>query len=349
MEQMARRLLIPAALAAALAGVAAAQARDLTLSGFGGAAQDAQRKAFFEPFEKATGTKLTEDTYDGGLAKIKAMIDSNSVTWDVVDIEGSDLARGCEAGYFETLDWSLVGGKSAWLPAATFSDCGIGQFVWATVLAYNADQLHDAPKSWADFFDTKRFPGKRGLRRGAKFTMEIALIADGVAPDDVYKLLATPAGVDRAFKKLDTIKPSIQWWEAGAQPPEWLTAGDVVMTSAYNGRIAAANQGGKHLGIVWNGQIYSLDYWTVLKGSPFKDQALKMVAFMSQPDVLKNLPQYIPYGPPQKQVISMLPPALAEQLPTAPAHLVNALSSDNEFWLEHEDDLNERFNAWVAR
>ncbi len=346
---MTRSWAIPLAALAALLAAHPAHARDLTVSGFGGAAQDAQRKAFFEPFEKATGTKLAEDTYDGGLAKIKAMVDSKAVIWDVVDVEGSDLARGCEAGYFEKFDPKPLGDMSQWLPAATFSDCGIGQFVWSTILAYNGDKLQNGPKSWADFFDTTNFPGKRALRRGAKFTLEIALMADGVAPGEVYQALGTPAGVDRAFKKLDTIKSSIQWWEAGAQPPEWLSSGDVVMTSAYNGRIAAMNAGGKHLQIVWNGQIYSLDYWTVVKGSPFTKQATQMIDFMSQPDVLKNFAQYIPYGPPQQQAVAMLPASMVEQLPTAPAHMTNALSSSNNFWLENEDDLNQRFNAWLAR
>ncbi|MFX5756156.1 extracellular solute-binding protein, partial [Acinetobacter baumannii] len=114
----------------------------------------------------------------------------------------------------------------------------------------------DAPKGWADFFDTKKIPGKRALRQGPKTTLEIALMADGVAPKDVYKVLATDEGVDRAFKKLDTIKGDLVWWKAGAQPPQWLAAGDVVMSAAYNGRIAAAQTEGVKLAIVWPGSLY---------------------------------------------------------------------------------------------
>lgn len=346
---MTKRLWAVPLAALALLAAGASHARDLTVTGFGGAVQEAQRKAYFQPFQAATGIKIAEDTYDSGLAKVKAMIDGKSVIWDVVDIEGSDLERGCEAGYFEKIDKSMLGDMSQWLPAATFSDCGIGQFVWATVLAYNADKLKDAPQGWADFFDTKKFPGKRGLRRTAKFTMEIALLADGVPQSDLYKVLATPQGVDRAFKKLDTIKSSIQWWEAGAQPPEWLASGDVVMTSAYNGRIAAMNASGKNLKIVWPGQIYALDYWTVVKGSPFTKQAMQMIGFMSKPETLKAFSQLIPYGPPQKQAIALLPASVVEQLPTAPAHMTAALALNDKFWIENEDDLNQRFNAWLAR
>ena len=134
------------------------------------------------------------------------------------------------------------------------NDCGVGAIVYDFVLGYDKDKLKTAPKSWADFFDTKTFPGKRGLRKGAKPTLEFALIGDGVAPKDVYKMLGTEAGVERAFKKLDTIKNDIVCWEAGSQPIQLLASGEVAMTSVYNGRIDAANLNDKkNFGIVWNG------------------------------------------------------------------------------------------------
>ncbi|WP_187172480.1 extracellular solute-binding protein, partial [Enterococcus faecium] len=126
------------------------------------------------------------------------------------------------------------------------------------------------PKGWADFWDVKTFPGKRGMRKGARYNLEFALMADGVPVKDVYKVLATKDGQNRAFKKLDQLKPNIQWWEAGAQPPQFLVAGDVVMSTAFNGRIDAAQREGKNLKVVWNGSIYDLDYWAIPKGSPNK-------------------------------------------------------------------------------
>lgn len=139
------------------------------------------------------------------------------------------------------------------------SECGAGIFLWSTVLTYNAAKLPQAPKSWADFWDVKTFLDKRALRKSATFTLEFALLADGVKREDLYKVLATPAGVDRAFKKLDQIKPNIQWWESGAQPLQWLVSGDVVMTSAYNGRVTAAQKEGHDFHIVWNDSIYDMD------------------------------------------------------------------------------------------
>jgi putative spermidine/putrescine transport system substrate-binding protein len=228
----------------------AAQAADLTVISFGGANKAAQEKAYYAPFTKSTGIKVVGGEYNGEMAKVKAMVDTKSVSWDVVEVESPELARGCDEGMFEKLDYSKIGNKADFVQGAAQS-CGVGIFVWSTVLAYNADKLKVGPTGWKDFWDVKKFPGKRGMRKGAKYTLEVALMADGVAPKDVYKVLATPAGVDRAFKKLDQLKPNIQWWEAGAQPPQYLVSGDVVMSSAYNGRIANTQKEGKNLKIVW--------------------------------------------------------------------------------------------------
>src|SRR6185437_14118993 len=154
----------------------------------------------------------------------------------------------------------------------------------STVLAYNGKTLKTAPKSWADFWNVKKFPGKRGMRKGARYNLEFALMADGVAPQDVYKVLSTHEGVERAFKKLTELKPYIQWWEAGAQPPQMLAAGDVVMSTAYNGRISAANKS-DHLALktVWNQNVYDLDYWVIPTGSPNQALAEQFIKFATSP------------------------------------------------------------------
>lgn len=325
-----------------------AQARDLTVVSWGGSYQDAQRKVYFQPFTKATGIPLKEASYNGGLGEMASQVKNNAVIWDVVQVEAPELVRGCEQGLFEPLDWSKIGKKSEFLPAAV-TECGVGTIVWSVVLAYDGDKLKDGPRSWADFWDVKKYPGKRGLRKGAKFSLEIALMADGVAPKDVYKVLATPAGVDRAFRKLDQLKPYIQWWEAGAQPPEWLASGDVVMTSAYNGRISAANKEGRNFKIVWNQQLYALDSWVILKGSPKREEAYKYIAFASRPENQKGLAATIPYGPTHVAAVSQVDPDVVPLLPTAPENLKSALANDTEFWVEREEELNERFNAWAAK
>src|SRR4051812_1477160 len=216
-----------------------AHATELTVVNFGGANGNAQKAAYVEPFEKASGNKVIAVEYNGEMAKIKAMVEAKQVSWDVVEVESGDIGRACDEGMLEKLDHAKLGKKSDFMPEA-IHDCGIGVFIWSTVLGYNSDKLKTAPKSWADFWNVNKFPGKRGMRKGARYNVEFALMADGVPTKDVYKVLSTKAGVDRAFKKLDELKSHIQWWQAGAQPPQFLVAGDVVMTTVYNGRIDAA-------------------------------------------------------------------------------------------------------------
>jgi len=323
-------------------------ADDLTVISFGGAVQKAQQKAYYESFTQESGIKVIAGEYNGEQAKIKAMVEAHNVTWDVVEVESAELYRGCEEGIYEQLDYAKIGDKKDFLPKAV-SDCGVGTFVWSTVLAYDADKLKTPPASWQDFWDVKKFPGKRGLRKGAKFTLEIALLADGVPPADVYKVLATKEGAERAFRKLDEIKSSIQWWEAGAQPPQMLAAGDLVMSSAYNGRIATAQAEGKNLKIVWAGSIYDADHWAIPAGTPKMADAYKFIAFASRPGPQQVYSSQITYGPTNLKAVEGLDPKRAAQLPTAPENLKGALASDTQFWVEHGEELEQRFNAWAAK
>lgn len=325
-----------------------AQAETLTVVSFGGVNKDAQDKAFYKPFAAAGKGTIEPGEYNGEMARIRAMVETGQVGWDVVEVEGPELLRGCDEGLFEPLDWSKLGNESDFVPGAV-SECGAGIFLWSTVLTYDAKKLKQAPTGWNDFWDTKKFPGKRALRKSAKFTLEIALLADGVKREDIYKVLATPAGVDRAFKKLDQIKPNIQWWESGAQPLQWLVSGDVVMTSAYNGRISAAQKEGHDFNIIWNNSIYDLDSWAIIKGSKHKALAEQFIAFANQPENQKVFAENIPYGPTNKNTSKLIEPGLLAQLPTAPDNLANSLQVDTNFWIEHGEDLEQRFNAWASK
>ena len=320
----------------------------LTVVNFGGANGAAQKKAYFEPFEKSGAGKITQVEYNGEQAKIKAMVEAKKISWDIVEVESPDIARGCDEGLFEKMDWSKVGNKADFQPAAVH-ECGVGVFVWSTVLAYNADKLKTGPTSWADFWDTKKFPGKRGMRKGPRYNLEFALMADGVKTADVYKVLGTKDGADRAFKKLTELKPSIQFWEAGAQPPQFLVAGDVVMTTAYNGRIDAAQREGKNLQISWTGGIYDLDFWVMPKGAPNKDLALKFIAMASSPDAQAEYARNISYGPTNNKALAKLDPKVLALLPTSAANSKDALQFNISFWADQGEALEKRFAAWAAQ
>ena len=336
---------LTAALVAAITLPALAQ-QQISVVNFGGANANAQKKAYYEPFEK-TGIKVVSVEYNGEQAKIKAMVEARKVTWDVVEVESPDVARGCDEGLFEKLDYSKIGNQADFIPAAV-TECGLGIFVWSTVMAYNGDKLKDGPKTWADFWDVKKYPGKRGLRKGARYNLEFALMADGVKVGDVYKVLATKDGAERAFKKLSELKPNIQWWEAGAQPPQFLVAGDVAMTTVYNGRIDAANREGKNLKISWTGGIYDLDYWVIPKGAPNKEASLKFIAFASTADAQAEYAKNIAYGPTNHKALAKLDAKVLDNLPTSPVNSKDALQFDLKFWADQGEALEKRFASWAT-
>jgi putative spermidine/putrescine transport system substrate-binding protein len=179
--------------------------------------------------------------------------------------------------------------------------------------------------------------------------LEFALMADGVKPADVYKVLATKAGADRAFAKMTALKPNIQWWEAGAQPPQFLVAGDVAMTTAYNGRIDAAQREGKNLQISWTGGIYDLDFWVMPKGTPNKDLAHKFIAMASSPDAQAEYAKNISYGPTNNKALTKLDAKVLNLLPTSAANSKNALQFNIGFWSDQGEALEKRFAAWAAQ
>ncbi|WP_437880647.1 ABC transporter substrate-binding protein [Pseudomonas sp. LRF_L74] len=330
-------------------GVGAAQAQpSMVVVGYGGAGQKAQNVAFFQPFAKSADAKLIQAEYNGEMARIKVMTDTGHAEWDVVQIEGPDLARNCDMGMFEPLDWQKIGGADQ-LIANSAKDCGSAALVWGVAIAYDGDKLKTAPNGWDDFWDLQKIPGKRGLRKRAVYNLEFALMADGVKPADVYKVLGTEEGVARAFAKLDQIKPSIQWWEAGAQPPQWLAAGDVVMTTSYTGRIADAHKSGRNLELVWPGSLYGMDYWAIIKGSQNVELAKRFIAFANRADAQLDYVRNIAYGPTNKQTASEMPAEIARWVPTSPQNLAVGLAMDDEFWADHGEELEERFNAWAAQ
>nr|WP_224407237.1 ABC transporter substrate-binding protein [Afifella sp. IM 167] len=346
---MRQRTKLLAALSALfLAGTGIASAEQVAVTSWGGAYQDAQRKVYFEPFEKATGVDLVEESWDGGIGVLRAQVEGGNATWDVVQVESEELQLGCDEGLFEELDWDKIGGKDSYIDAAV-SPCGVGAIVYNFVLGYDKDKISEAPSGWADFFDLEKIPGKRALRNGPKTNLEIALMADGVEPGEVYDVLSTDEGIERAFKKLDTIKSDLVFWEAGAQPPQLLASGEVALTSVYNGRIDAANKSdGRNFGIVWNESLFTLDSWVILAGSKDLDAAYKFLNFVGEAENQAKLPVAIAYGVTNKKANPMIPADRLADLPTADENMKNALQISDTFWIENIDKLTERWGRWAA-
>lgn len=358
-----KKLLFSSIAAAGLLAVSTAHAGNLTVVSWGGGYTKSQIEAYHKPWEAQGGRKINSEDYNGGLAEVKAQVESGNVTWDLVDVELSDAVRGCDEGLLVEIDKAILPAGDDGTPAeddflpGTLTDCGVGSIVWSTIYAYNNEKFPGKkPTSMADFFNTKDFPGKRGMRKGAKPNLEMALMADGVPAAEVYGLLNTKAGVDRAFAKLDSIKDDVVWWEAGAQPPQMLADGEVAMSTAYNGRIFGAQVNEKKpFVIVWDGQVWDLDLWVIPKGAPNLEDALKFAAFST--DTKRNAGQaaWISYGPVRKSAAPLVGKHaltgvdMGPHMPTAPANFKNALQNDFAFWADHSDELNERFSAWLAK
>jgi putative spermidine/putrescine transport system substrate-binding protein len=321
----------------------------LSVVTFGGAYEAAAKQAWFEPFTAKTGIGFSTESYDGGLAKLSAMEQAKNPTWDLIDLETNDAITACDEGLLQKFDRKQLGNTSDFLPGS-ISDCAVSAMVWSTVYAYDTTKLTTPPTTINDFFDLKKYPGKRGMRKSPKVAMEWALIADGVAPKDVYKVLGTPTGVDRAFKKLDTIKSSIVWWDAGAQAPQLLADGAVVMTQAYNGRIDdASHKDGKPFKIVWDAQVYDYEWWGIPTGAKHAADAEKFIVSASTPQAYADLSKYIAYAPPRKEAIPLIDKARLGDLPTAPANFKRPLQIDATFWADNADAISKRFQVWLTQ
>jgi putative spermidine/putrescine transport system substrate-binding protein len=324
-------------------------AATLSVVDFGGAYEDAAKHAYFTPFTEKTKNDFTFESYDGGIAKLQAMVQAKNTTWDLIDLETNDAITACDEGLLQKFDAKMIGDTKDFLPGAILK-CAIASMVWSTVYAYDSSKMKTAPTTIADFFDVQKFPGKRGLRKSPKVAMEWALLADGVPRAELYKVLGTPAGAARAFKKLDTIKSNIVWWEAGSQAPQLLADGAVAMVMAYNGRIAdAVKKDNKPFKIVWDGQVYDYEWWGVPTGAKHTKVAEEFIVFASQPQQLANLSKYIPYAPPRKDAIPLVDKARLNELPTAPDNFKNAVQINAAFWADNGDSLGKQFQTWMAK
>lgn len=324
-----------------------ASARDLTLVGRG-ASQEATRQVFVQPFVAATAIPSRLEVWEGGIEALRTQAKAADNDWDLVLVDNEELAIGCGEGVFEKLDWSAIGGKDHYLPLAV-SECGVGAGVTSLALAWDRDKFPQAP-TWVDFWDVAKYPGKRGLRRGVRGNLEFALIADGVSPADVYKVLATSEGVDRAFRRLDQLKPYIVWWQDDAEAARILASGDVLMTSASPPAITTFNRrANRNFGVQWTASLYEVQSWAVLKGSPNLRSALQYLYFAGTPAIEARLVVVAGEGGLAKGANEGLPAELAQISPTLPANLAAAVRVDAGFWHDNLAKLRQRFETWLTR
>lgn len=348
--------------AALMLSATALHAEQITVMSWGGTYAKSQLEAYYKPFTEQTGIKVVSVDSDNPAIPIKAQVEANNVTTDVVDIEYPDAVRLCDEGLLEPIDPASLPPAPDGTPATedflpnALNECAVGSIVFSTIFAYDSTKFPDAkPTTIADFFDTAKFPGKRGLKRAPKALLEMALMGDGVPAGKVYEVLATDEGVERAFAKLDGIKKDVVWWETGAQAPQLLADGEVAMTTAYNGRIFNASvTEGKPFQIVWDGQVYEYNLFAIPKGAPNAGPALEFIKFATDTQRLADQAKWISYGPARKSSAGLVglyndgKTEMAPNMPTNPDHMKNALGSSYDFWVDREAELTERFEAWLS-
>lgn len=337
----------------------------LNIVSWGGAYTKSQNEAYHKPFAKKAKVKINNiDQGSAAPAGLRAQVKAGKVTWDLVDVLEADSARLCDDGIVERIDYNsiLAPGNDGSKPTDDFvgglNGCFIPQIVYATLFGYNSEvfQGKKVPKTIKDVFNLKKFPGKRAFEKVPGNNLEWALIADGVKVRNVYKVLSTEAGVNRAFKKLESIKNHIIWWEKGAQPPQLLADKEVVIASAYNGRLFNAQViENQPIEIIWDAQSVEIDGWVVPKGKLSK-QVKEYIYFATDSQRLADQAKYISYSPARKSSATLVS-TLADDpsvevgphLPTHPDNYFNPLVKNAEFWIDNGESLNERFQAWLAK
>ena len=334
----------------------------LTVTTWPGAYGRAQSIAMLHPYgeEKRVNVRVAE--YDGGLDHLREEVAAHAYDWDVIDFELDDATAACRQGLLEPIDPTSLPPGADGTPArddfvkGALGPCWVGNVVFSQVIAYSKQRFPErAPKTLADFFDTKTFPGPRALRRSsAKFNLEMALLADGVRPSNVYSLLSTRAGVRRAFAKLATIKDSIVWWTQTSEPADMLGQGRAALATVLNGDANDAQSRNKDIGVIWDRQLYELDVFGVPRGDQRKQRAMDFIRFATQSGPLARTAEWVPYGPARLSSLKLVGRnpefgiAMEPYLPTAPENFATAFAVDDTWWLEHGSVIDAQWQAWLS-
>jgi putative spermidine/putrescine transport system substrate-binding protein len=350
------RLVSLASLAFATASLAphAGAQESLVIVSNGGAIQKAAQAAFYKPFSEMRKVSIIEDSWSQEYAKIRSQIDTGNIRWDVVEITYNNLALGCEEGLLEKVDWSRYVDVADFKAVGGVHPCGVPMSMVANGIVHDADKLKDGPKTWVDFWDVQKWPGKRALLNRPTSLM-FALLADGVPTTDLIKVLSSPGGVDRAFRKLDELKPHIRWWRNGNEPVEMLANGEVVMAQAWNGRVASAVRADKrNFKMSYEGGVTGGNqYVAIMKGSKKKDLALEFIKYASSPGPLARYSETLMYMPANAKAQKELSAALRATIPTETdmqrASIQGAVPGYDEFWIANADALTQRLARWQAQ
>ena len=337
-----RAMLTGASLAAIASHPSVAAESNLYINTYGGSWTDAQKAAYFEPLKQAQGINCIPVT-PVSFAKLKAQVRSGVYDWDVTSLGAVEYWQAVHDNLLEPLDRKLVDPKA--ITEGRAVAYGASSVAIASVLAYRADQFPGGgPTSWKDFWDVKRFPGPRSLQNQAWTCMAFALLADGVPLDKLY-----PLDSDRAFRKLDEIKPHIKvWWTQGSQSQQLIRDGEVTMMAIWNARASELIDDKVPLTMVWNGAETALGKWVIAKGSPRAALGWRYVDFVISPKPQADFCRAMLYGPSNQDAFALMPPALLPALPGSPANAKAGFEPDAEWLAPRLGDIKDRWAGWIA-
>lgn len=344
----------------------------VTVVSWGGAYTESQKLGYGDPTAKKLGIPVNWVDYSGGLSEIKAQKEAGKITWDIMDVFAMDTINGCDEGIFHEFDFDkdfapAPDGTPASKDFFTTmpSKCAVGNILYSWNYAYNTDNIKGTPTTIEDFFDTKKFPGKRAIYKSALTNLEIALIADGVKPENIYEILNTKPGIKRAIDKIKKLakdpKGGVYFWSAGAQPPELLMSGEVVMATGWNGRFFnAIVHDGAPIKQVWDGQGLDYEYFALVKGGPnyANGKAMEVLREMTSSEGLAGSAKYLAYAPWRKSSLNVMKAGepwykdgkahMVPHMPTAPANTKNYFLVDPIFWADNGTEIGEKWEEMKA-
>lgn len=342
---VATSMVAVAACGPAGSGSASGAGGEMTVVMWGGADQKTHVKAAVQPWADENEVSVKQDS-PSDYAKLRAQVESGKVSWDLVEVEPNFAHTACKKGWAEKLDFDQI--DTSRLKDEMVSDCAIPVLEYAFTIGYNTEVFaEDHPRTWAEFFDVEKFPGKRGFWKYATGAMfEAALLADGVAPEDLY-----PLDIDRAFKKLDTIKDHIVFYETGEQQQQLVASGEAPLIQAWNGRVYSAAQEGQPVANEWGEHLLSYDQLVIPKGSENAETVQKWAAwFVEHPEAQAGYSNETAYSPVTDEALELIDDEVLPYLPSAPENAAKrATIIDYSYWAENYDEVSERLNEWAAK
>lgn len=316
----------------------------IVVNGSGGAMTSIMRRTYFAEFEKRYGIRVV-DTSPADFGKLRAMVQSGNPEWTVTEISGQDGPRAKELNLLEPLDPSIL--VDAGYPESARDSHLLLSSAYSTVLGYRTDTFpnNNHPKGWAEFWDVKRFPGARSLRNHPVDNLEFALLADGVPADQLY-----PLDLDRAFRKLDEIKPHIAvWWTTGAQPTQLLIDKEVVLSTGWNGRFYEIARRNGPIAIEFAGGSLKTGTFGIPRGTKNAYWGQQLLRIMAEPQLQAVTATELSYAGMNPKSLDFVPKDVLPFLPNTPDNLKRQFWLNVDWWTENSAKAQERWSRWMLR